>query len=189
MSGADPWLQVHSHVILDEPLDFVAGVFVLAVFHAAVFKLVLEHRWTEQDDSSANGGQRGEKRDVLMNVCCSEISSLCPHILALDESLGVGVSKAVLLPQGAGGLQELSLSGACAISKEPWEKKLICNPITAQTSFYITTVANLWTTKSKRSEESRKLKTHQQHWRPFLKETSGILLLLRGSLKLDPPAS
>lgn len=113
----------HSHVILDEPLDFVAGVFILTVFHAAVFKLIFEHRWTEQDNSSANGGQRGEKRDVQLNICCSEISSLCSHVLALDEGLRVGVSKAVLVPQGAGSLQELSLSCACVISKEPWEKK------------------------------------------------------------------
>lgn len=44
----------HSHVILDEPLDFVAGVFFLTVFHTTVFKLVLECWWTEQNNSSAS---------------------------------------------------------------------------------------------------------------------------------------
>lgn len=44
----------HSHVVLDEPLDFVVGVFVLAVFHCAVFELVVESRWAEQDDSPVN---------------------------------------------------------------------------------------------------------------------------------------
>lgn len=50
------------HVVLDELLDFVAGVLVLGVFHAAVFKLVSELWRAEQNNSSANRPQRGEKR-------------------------------------------------------------------------------------------------------------------------------
>lgn len=40
-----------SHVVLDESLDFVAGVFILTEFDRAVFKLVVELGWTEQNDS------------------------------------------------------------------------------------------------------------------------------------------
>lgn len=40
-----------SHVVLDELLYFVAGIFVLAVFYGAVFELVVESWWAEQDDS------------------------------------------------------------------------------------------------------------------------------------------
>lgn len=58
-SITEVWLL---HVVLDESLDFVAGVFVLAVFHAAVFKLVFELWRAEQNDSSAKRAQRGERR-------------------------------------------------------------------------------------------------------------------------------
>lgn len=44
-------LQWYSHVVLDEPLDFVAGEFLLAEFNGAVFELVAESWWAEQDDS------------------------------------------------------------------------------------------------------------------------------------------
>lgn len=56
---AEVWLL---HVVLDELLDFVAGVLLLGVFHAAVFKLVFELWWAEQNNSSAKRPQRGEKR-------------------------------------------------------------------------------------------------------------------------------
>lgn len=46
------------HVVLDEPLDLVAGVFVLGEFHTAVFKFVFELWWAEQNDSSANRPER-----------------------------------------------------------------------------------------------------------------------------------
>lgn len=38
--------------------------------------------------------------------------------LTLDHGLRVGVSEAVLVPQGAGGLHKLSLSRALLISEE-----------------------------------------------------------------------
>lgn len=43
------------------------------------------------------------------------------NVMALEEILRVGVGEAVVLPQGAGCLQELSLCCALVISKEPWE--------------------------------------------------------------------
>lgn len=49
----------HSHVVLDELLDFVAGVFVLAELDGAFFKFVVESWWTEQDNSS--GKQKKSK--------------------------------------------------------------------------------------------------------------------------------
>lgn len=49
-------LRLHSHVVLDELLDFAAGVFVLAEFDRAVFKLVVESWWAEEDDSPVNTG-------------------------------------------------------------------------------------------------------------------------------------
>lgn len=57
-------------------------------------------------------------------MCCTDlqISSLCLDVLALEEGLRVGVSKAVLVPERAGGLRKLDLRGALVISKEPWEK-------------------------------------------------------------------
>lgn len=57
-------------------------------------------------------------------MCCTElqISSLCLDVLALEEGLRAGVSKAVLVPERAGGLRKLDLRGALVISKEPWEK-------------------------------------------------------------------
>lgn len=68
--------------------------------------------------------QRGEKRRRWWS-CCTELQvcSLCLDVLALEEGLRVGVSKSVLVPERAGGLQKLSLSGALVITKEPWEKK------------------------------------------------------------------
>lgn len=47
-------LRLYSHVVLDELLDFAAGVFVLAEFDRAVFKLVVESWWAEEDDSPVN---------------------------------------------------------------------------------------------------------------------------------------
>lgn len=46
------------HVVLDEPLDLVAGVFVLGVFHTAVFKLAFELGRAEQNNASANRPER-----------------------------------------------------------------------------------------------------------------------------------
>lgn len=46
------WKQ-DSHVVLDEPLDLVAGVFVLAVSHRALFKLVAQSQRAEENDSAA----------------------------------------------------------------------------------------------------------------------------------------
>lgn len=50
----------HSHVVLDEPLDFAAGEFVLCEFDGAVFKLVVKAWWAEQDNSSANKQRKGQ---------------------------------------------------------------------------------------------------------------------------------
>lgn len=63
------------------------------------------------------------KEDALI-ICCTDlqISSLCLDVLALEEGLRVGVSKTVLVPERAGGLQKLSLCGALVVSKESWEK-------------------------------------------------------------------
>lgn len=107
------------HVVLDELLDFVAGVFVLCESHAAVFKLVSELRRAEQNDSSANRRQRGE-RSRGSAAPAAQICSLCLDVVALEEGLGVGVSKAVVVPERAGGLQKLCLRSALVISKEPW---------------------------------------------------------------------
>lgn len=57
--------QVLLHVVLDEPLDLVAGVFVLGEFHTAVFKLVFELWWAEQNDSSANRPERWEEEKMM----------------------------------------------------------------------------------------------------------------------------
>lgn len=47
-------LSKHSHVVLDESLDFVAGEFIFTVCDRAVFKLVVESWWAEQDDCPTN---------------------------------------------------------------------------------------------------------------------------------------
>lgn len=46
------------------------------------------------------------------------VDLLSVDALTLEHSLRVGVSEAVLVPQGAGGLHKLSLSRALLISKE-----------------------------------------------------------------------
>lgn len=132
-------LMQHSHVVLDEPLDFVAGVFVLAVFHGAVFKLAAESWWAEQDNSPANPNRKchcslaapSAATLVISNVwgielfwrVSARVDLLSVNVVALEDSLRVGVGEAVLVPQGAGCLQELHLSCALVISKEPWDKE------------------------------------------------------------------
>lgn len=44
------------------------------------------------------------REDMLINTCCTEISSLRSHVLALQENLSVCVSEAVFVPQRAGSL-------------------------------------------------------------------------------------
>ncbi len=46
------------------------------------------------------------------------------NAIALKKSLRVGVGEAVVVPQGAGWLQELSLCCALVISKETLERKI-----------------------------------------------------------------
>lgn len=46
--------QQNSHVVLDEFLDFVACEFIFAEFDRAVFKLVAELGWTEQNYPTVN---------------------------------------------------------------------------------------------------------------------------------------
>ena len=70
-----PQLNQHSHVVLNEPLDFVAGEFVLCEFDGAVFKLVAEAWWAEQDDSSVNQQRKGLLIPRLLHQ--QEISYLC----------------------------------------------------------------------------------------------------------------
>lgn len=105
--------DTHSHVVLDEPLDFVVGVFVLAVFHGAVLKLIVEPWWAEQDDTPAErqNGHGGLAAQVKMmsHVCDSALNLLPLDAVALEESLRVGVSEAVVVPQGAGCLHKLCL--------------------------------------------------------------------------------
>lgn len=71
--------------------------------------------------------RRGDDDDD--EAACTElrVCSLCLDVLALEEGLGVGVSKSVLVPERAGGLQKLGLSGALVITKEPWGKKTNLN--------------------------------------------------------------
>lgn len=151
------WDNGHSHIVLDEPLDFVAGVYVLAVFDGAVFELVAESWWAEQDDSPVNQHRKCHCSLAaaptaatlrLSNVWGRTLFWLfffCKYLLprtqgrnndwikgyllsvnavALEESLRVGVGEAVVVPQGAGCLQELDLCCALVISKEPWEGKM-----------------------------------------------------------------
>lgn len=63
--------EINSHVVLDEPLDFVAGVFVLTELHRAVFKLVVESCWAKQDDSPVN-----QKKKKNPNRKCHYTSSV-----------------------------------------------------------------------------------------------------------------
>lgn len=119
--------RCHSHVVLDEPLDFVVGEFVFAEFDGRVLKLIVESWRTEQDDTPGNRNSRAQHRSSEASHRRSqEVEGTQPscHLLsidavALEQSLGVGVGEAVVVPQGAGGLQELSLSCALVISKEP----------------------------------------------------------------------
>lgn len=50
------------------------------------------------------------------------LNLLSVDAVALEESFRVGVSEAVVVPQGAGCLQKLCLCQALPVSKEPWEK-------------------------------------------------------------------
>lgn len=59
----------------------------------------------------------GVRRDVKNG------DSLSVDAVALEQGLGVGVGEAVVVPQGAGCLQELCLCCALAVSEESWKKK------------------------------------------------------------------
>lgn len=62
-SEGNGWRKIkYLHVVLDELLDFIAGVFVLAVFDGAVLEFVVESCWAEQDDSPVNRQQKKWKR-------------------------------------------------------------------------------------------------------------------------------
>lgn len=123
----------HSHVVLDELLYFAVGVFVLAVFDGAFFKLVVEFQRAEQDDSPGRQKKRGNvnSSDRVMDVYKGSYDGrsqkgrksylLSLDAVALEERLGVGVGEAVVVPQGAGRLHELHLCGALVIAEEPWD--------------------------------------------------------------------
>lgn len=57
------------------------------------------------------------------SVSALQVDLLAVNFLALQNSLRVGVSKAVLFPQGVCSLQKLSLGGTLLISKESWRRK------------------------------------------------------------------
>lgn len=67
--------------------------------------------------------------NLFVNICSYRLPKgrksylLSVNAMALEENLRVGVGKAVVVPQGTGGLQVLCLCCALVISKEPFEGK------------------------------------------------------------------
>lgn len=97
--------EINSHVVLDEPLDFVAGVFVLAEFHRAVFELVVESWWAEQDDSPVN--QKNNNKQTENVTSLGYFANICYHGLGAKEEQWLGQRQSELLTlrrcRGSGG--------------------------------------------------------------------------------------